>query len=161
MGKGRLFAPSLRSDFLGIRPRKCIFWILLGFVETFWFRALSLGRFSSLVGNRLGCAVAQMSSLFVPCIPRISLLVWDVCAGLLQGLTPQMPHFRLLINVYQSVILESVLHQYWEVWVLGILQGLPRRYLLSLPFCLVFLEASMVDSSCGTAHLIYWIGSNN
>ena len=59
VGTGRRVALPWQCVFLGLCLRRCIFWIFLSFVKTLRFRELVLGRFPSLVGNRLVFVVAQ------------------------------------------------------------------------------------------------------
>ena len=134
MGTGRLVAPPWWSTFLVLRPLQCIFWIAIFFVKNFQLRALALGRLPSLVGNCLGCVMAKTRSPSVPCITRLLLLAWGVRAALLWSSTSRTPYFHWSVDVDQSVFLLSVLHQYWEVWVLGIPQGLPKCCLLTRHF---------------------------
>ena len=140
----RLVAPPWQSSFLGILPWQCIFWKVLGFIETFRFRALSLGMFPLLVGNFLGYAVAQMRILSVPYIPWLSYSAWGGCAGFLQCLAPQTPHFYWSINASWSGLLSLALRQYWEVFVLVSPQGLPRSFFLPQACWLAILVGSTV-----------------
>ena len=145
---------------LGICPRRCIFWIVLSFVKTSQFQALSLGWLPSLVGNRLVCLVAQTCSPYVPCIPWLSLSAQGVRSGLLQVSTPWTPHSHWSINVSLSRLLLLVIRQSWEVWVLVSLQGLSWLWLLPPQFFLALLVVSTVGSSHGKTCLICWIGSS-
>ena len=94
VGKGRLVVPLRWYAFLVLHSRWYIFLKVLGFFRTIRFWVLAIGRFPSFEGNLLGCVVAQTHSLSKPYIPTISLIDKGVCDGLLQGLMPQMPHFR-------------------------------------------------------------------
>ena len=149
---------SVTICFFGIFPRRCISWIVIGFVETFWFWALTLWWLPLLVGNHLGCVVAQTCIPYVLCIPRLSSSAQGICARILWGLTSQTPHFRLSIDGGWSGILLLVLHQYFVVWLSGNPQKLPRRCLLPPPFCLVLLVVSTAVYYHGTTRLICWRG---
>ena len=151
-----LVSPLWRYDFLGLCPRQCIFWIALGSIKTFQLRAISLEWFPPLVGNCLGCAVAQARSSFVPFIPLMLSSAWGVRAGLLWGLTPPTPHFHWLIDIDRSVLLLSVLYQYLGWLMLGSPWGILRCWLLPPPFRLAFLVGLTVGSSCETTFLICW-----
>ena len=104
--------------------------------------------------------VAQTHNPSVSCIPWLSWSAWGVHSDLLQGSTPQTPHFHWSINVSQSVILLSVIHWSWEVWVPGSPRGIPQRYLLPPQFCLALLVVSTAGFSRGTTCLICWRGSS-
>ena len=69
VGIGILVPPPLRS---GIRPRRCIFETVLGFVETFQFWTLVLGILPCSVGSCQGCAAAQVKIPSMSCNPRMS-----------------------------------------------------------------------------------------
>ena len=89
----RILVPSpWRSTFSRLRPRRCIFETVLGFVGKLQFRALVLGRSPCSVVSRLGCAEAQTWILSIPCTPWNSLSAWDVCVGHFQGSTLCTPH---------------------------------------------------------------------
>ena len=96
------------------------------FFEKFQFWALFLGRFPQVF------SATQTCSLYVPCIPCLSSLVWGVRAVLLRSLTQQMPYLHWLFDINWSnisVLILSVLLQYLEVSVSGIPRGLFQCYL--------------------------------
>ena len=143
-----------RSNFSRLCPRRCIFETALGFVRNFQFRALVLGRSLCSVGSRMGCAVAQMRILSVPCTPWSSFLALGVRAVLLQGSTPRTPHSHLLIDVSRSNLLLLVLRRTLEGWALGYTWGLPQCCSLPPPCLRTLLLGLTTGSSLGKIRLI-------
>ena len=149
-----LVPPPWRSASSKLRPRPCTCETALGFVGTFQFWALVIGRSPCSVGSHLGCAEAHTRILYVPFTSRPSLSARGVHVCLLRGSTPQTPNSHWSINEYQSVLLLSVLRWSLEGWASGNPRGLPWCCLLPPPFCLALFLVLMAGSSLETTCLI-------
>ena len=122
-----------------IYPRRFITLTALDFVGTYQFWALVCRCFPWLADNWISFTATQTRNLSVYCTPCMFLSAQGVCAGLLQGLTPRSLHYHWPIGVNWLLLLLLILFKYLEEWVSVSLQGLPWRFLLSLPWCLALL----------------------
>ena len=158
VGTWRLVALPRWYVFLLLRPYQFIVWTGIGFIRTFWFQALALGRCPLLGVNWWGCVLAKTCSPSVPGIITPSWWAWGVRSILLHGLTPQTPYFCLWADVSQLDLLSSELWQSWVVLTSGSPWRTLQHWFLYMSCCLALMVGLKTVFPRGGNRLISWRG---